>query len=544
MKGVAGIVHKDDSGTFWFDDLPVRSAADLPTSKVFAGTVWYAAAGIRSEDWAHLLRPGDSAFGPRHGDVLGVNFRIGEKGLMKVYRASTWGVMDRDPNRCYTELAWLMTEAMAADIEVRVSCATTAVRTYFDRYDGNDSHPAIKQLPCRWRGLAHAALHGGPIVVLRGGAPDAVQLDIRRAYLASLREDIPVVSRSDEGGFSLGGWWTSEDREWEHVRSHFGFVDATVKVIGDPFDTNGIPPLPVHLGVGAAYPIGQIRGAWTIAQVVEAEERGEVEVVAVHQWMYSNRQQPLFAEIADFFDELPGPLAKRMYTRFWGKFAMRGGYVGEKRDAPEEGEIPAAGLWWRYEGVGLMDPHAPATYRPDIAAMIAASNHSRVLRTVRRLEPGSVIAVHVDAIWTTDRAGAQVLVEEGLATAVPSDVPGAPPVVAAGSWKLKREGPLRFYGVGAYSHGGHVAASGYDPAVLGPLTEEKLKVWVSKGATRRRQLLLQVRTWHGDPATDVDAWSEPSLLIHGEGTPSPSEGPDVYDPCWTPSGWAREEKAS
>lgn len=527
-----GIVHRDANGIFWFDDLPVRGPEDLPTGKAWAGTLWYVPDGIRTAEWAKLMRPGDFAFGPRHGDVMGVSFRVGPKSRMRVVRASSWGVQDRDPNAAARELDWLMVEAAAADLPIRTSIASTAVQLYLQRFDGSPGHPAIRQLPSRWRGLAHAALHGGPIAVLRGGADYAVQVDVHRAYLAALREEMPIVGRGEDGRV-VGGWWTDEDLRWARVRRHFGFVDCRVRVAGDLHDPEGLPPLPVHVGTGIVFPTGTFRGVWTIAQVREAEERGEVEVLEVYQYAFSNRRQPIFAELADFFDQLPAPLAKRLYTRFWGKFGMRGGYVAEVRDKPVDGEIPSGGMWWRYEGIALGDTAAPATYRPDIAAFVATFNHRRVIETARGLAPGSTVAVHVDAIWTTD-----VVVARGLVRQPGPD--GIPPKPRAGDWKVKREGRLRFYGVGAYNHDGHLAASGYDPLVHGPLTEERLRRWVGAGEAVRRRMLLDARAWKGDPARDAGATSHPPRLEQDVSAPSPAEGPSVYDPIWTPSGWMRQ----
>lgn len=515
---LTGVVHKDTDGTVWFDDYPVRHPEDVPRRRAWRGTLWYATPSLDSADWARLMGPEDAAFGPNPGSVLGVKFRIGRRNRFTVLSSSAWGVQSNDPNKSHERIRTMMAQAATAGIRVKNSIAATAMALYMDRFDGQNGRPRIRQLPSRWRAMAHSAMHGGPIAVLRGGAPYAIQIDVRNAYLAALYEQVPVLGVQDGG--KVGGWYTHSERRWSRIRGLTGFVDCTIRVSKD-LGLGELPPLPVHLRCGAVYARGRLRGCWTIAQVRDAEKRGEVVVTKVHQFCFAPVTQPLFAEIADFFGELPRGLGKRLYTRFWGKFGSRGGFVAHKSDAPVEGQVPASGLWWKFDGIALDSHRARPTYRPDLAAFVSAANHRRVIASLRELKPDSVVACHVDAIWTTDIVGAAKLCST-------PDVPGA--------WRTKRSGPLRFYGTGCYAHDTSLAASGYDARIHGPLSKPGLESWI-QGRTERR-MLLETRRWRGDPAVDGAAASR-SLLLEMDTEVSPSEGPTVYDPCWSIGGWMR-----
>jgi hypothetical protein len=513
---LTGVIHRDQSGTFWFDDKPVRGPSEVPRGKAWRKTVWYAPTGIPTIEWARLLSPRDHAFGPRPGHVSGLHIKTHSRGSYRIYTSSTWGVNKTNPNACYNAIRRLQVLSAAAGLRVRSTIAGTAITAYLDRYDGERGHPKLRQLPCRWRGMAHAALHGGPIAVMKGGAPHAIQIDVRKAYLAALYQDVPIVGPE-------GGWYTHGGRNWKQLRKLVGFVDATIIVAVNPDDPTWLPPLPVHFSFGSAFPTGTLRGCWTIAQVREAEDRGELEVRKVHQFCYAPQTRPLFAEIADFFQELPTALQKKLYTRFWGKFGSRGGYTARLSEDPREGEVPAGGLWWAYDGIALDSPAARPTYRPDLAAFVSAHNHRHVMATMRTLKPNSIVACHVDAIWTTDTVGAI------RASAGPD---------AVGAWRQKRRGPLRFYGIGCYRHGRHLAASGYDAAVLGKLTADRQARWIQHPGTTHRKLLLETREWTADPAFDPSATSRP-LHLEMDCTVSPAEGPSVYDKDWTLGGWPK-----
>jgi hypothetical protein len=275
------------------------------------------------------------------------------------------------------------------------------------------------------------------------------------------------------------------------------------------------------------YPNGRFRGCWVISQVREAEERGQVVVETVHQNAIAREVRPLFAEIADFFSALPDKLAKISYQRYWARWGNPGGWAGSYSETPRIGEVPSNGLWWRYDGVTLLDAGAPRTYRPDIAAFIASLNHRRVMKVLSEdLEPGSVTSVHVDAIWTTDFKGAEKVCARSR---------------GIGGWREKRRGPLRVWSAGCYDHAGDVAASGYDASLLGIPDRERVERWVKSGQNLHRRLLLMQRVWTGDPATDAGATSTAPLLNETENIPS-TQGPLVDDAIWTVGGWVRPDQ--
>ena len=520
-ESFVGIVHRDENDVVWFGDVPVRDADALPRRKSWASTLWYADATVRPSDLTQLLGPEDEAFGPAPGQVRGVKIRAGSSRVYRIATADSWGVFQRDPEVADREIRELRMLAEASGMRVKTSAATTALTTYLDRWDGDVDHPSVHQLPCRWRAMAHAAFHGGPIAVLRGGAPNAVQIDVRRAYLDALYAPVPVLGTTPGG--RTGGYYVLEDATWDQVRKRDGFVEATVRVHSDP---TGLPPLPIHKPEGVVYPNGHIRGCWVISQVREAEERGQVTVETVHQNAIAREMRPLFAEIADYFGGLPDKIAKISYQRYWARWGNPGGWTGMYSEAPRVGEVPANRLWWRYEGVTLFDPAAPRTYRPDIAAFIASLNHRRVMRVLSDdIAANSVAAVHVDAIWTTDVAGAHRVCERSR---------------GIGGWREKRSGPLRVWSAGCYDHAGDVAASGYDQSLLGAPTRERVERWVSSGQNTHRRLLLLQRDWVGDPANEATATSTAPVLMM-DTTIAATNGPLVSDPMWTFGGWVRPD---
>jgi hypothetical protein len=517
---LTGVVWRDDRERLWFDDVAVHGPNTLPRSPAWAGTLWYTTSSVRPQDLARVLGPEDEAFGAKPGQISGIKIKCQKKGSYRILMASTWGVERKRPEEVHEDLEDLMIKAASQAVRWKGSAAGTSVSTYLDRYDGKEGRPFIKQLPARWRSMAHAAIHGGPIVVCKGSASNAAHIDIRSAYLSALFEDMPLLGRDGDGN-NVGGWWTWDDPAWKNVRKLFGLVEATVRVDRDAVLKWQIPPLPIHLPLGTVMATGRIRGVWTIDLVRDAEERGEIEVEKIHQFCHTTQHAPVFAALAEDFAAMPKTLGKRLYTRLWGKMASRGGFKAKRQEFLEEGQIPSLGLAWRWDGVTWEGHKAPPTYRPDVAAFVVSHTYRKVLSTLRSLQPGSIAAVHVDAIWSSDVTGCR------------SACPEEPQV---GEWKLVQEGPLRFYGTGIYNHGGKLGASGYDEAALGPLTPEKLEAWANHHSTPRRLLLLN-REWTADPAISADAESVPLDLDLSDNLPV--GGPEVTDDMWTPGGWIK-----
>jgi hypothetical protein len=189
------------------------------------------------------------------------------------------------------------------------------------------------------------------------------------------------------------------------------------------------------------------------------------------------------------------------------------------------GEVPLGGFWWGFDGIDMLDFRSPPTYRPDLAAYIAAANHTKVHSALRSLTPGSVVATHVDAVWTTDNVGAaRLAAQKGI-----------------GSWTIKRRGELRFYSTGCYNHSGKLGASGYDASIYGRLNPKRQRQWVENHNSTAQKALMVVRDWASDPATNANAKSKPlDLYLVDTSFDTPTVGPDIYDKKWTSSGWYRE----
>ena len=525
MAGFTGVVHREPDGTLWFDDVAVRSSGDVPRRRAWRGKVFYATSSVMPTDLFKLMQPGDKALGPSPGKLTGVIFRIDARRSFRIFTGELWGVKTRDPHLLDTRIQERMVISAGAGFDPGTSAAGTAIRRYMRTYDGRDGRPESRKLPCRWRGLAHAAFHGGPIVVTTASAENAVHLDIKGAYLDALYQPVPVLGRRElKSRYKVGGWYTIPGTPWEKVRDYTGLVDATVWIDPASVDKWGIAPLPVKLFSGSVFPTGVVRGAWTIQAVREAEERGEVEVRTVHQWAFAPETMPLFEAMADDFRRTPAKVAKLLYTRFWGKWGSRGGFEGVVTTDPPDGSVRAGGLWWSFTGIDLHSTNGPPTYRPDIAAFIASHNHRKVIHAVRQLRPGSVVAAHVDAIWTTDLNGAQKLAGQN----------------EVGAWQRKGDGPLRFYGAGCYDHAGRLGASGYDSTVFGPLTSASLRDWSANANNTHRRMLFQSRLWSADPAIDPLATSAP-LQMDMSHHPPPTEGPSIDSDCWTFSGWFSQD---
>ena len=518
-----GIAHQDTDGTFWSDDEAVRKPDQIPRRAAWSGTTWYTTSAVSMAGLINLMGPEDQAFGPKPERPLGVHFRWEDGGGkmrgFKVLSSSLWDVRSRDPRETEDLLSYSMMLCANDGVMPKMSAAGTAIGRYMSTYDGRDGRPSSVQLPPRWRGLAHASFHGGPILLTQGSARECIHIDMRAAYLDAMSQPLPVWGEIE--GKKVGGWYTIEGAPWSEIRDKVGFVEAEVTVDPKLGRELGIPPLPVRMGFCSAFPCGTFWGSWPIQMVREAEDRGEVVINKVRQWCFAPITMPLFKEIAtDFAGCRKGKL---LYTRFWGKWASKGGFLGQRTDEPPTGTVRSHGIWWGFDGVDAYTHQAPATYRPDLAALIAGYNHMQVLAAVRTLKPGSVIALHVDAIWTTDIEGGRRLV------AAHKD-----------RWISKQEGPGRFYGPGVYHHASRIAASGYDEAALGPLTPYNLEAWANSPLNRDHRGTMQSRVWTDAPARDPAARSEPVELAPGQTTP-PVGGPSVNDTCWTLRGWLRKE---
>lgn len=414
----------------------------------------------------------------------------------RVLPAETWGIEDTEPESMTTQLAELGEAIKSEGWEWAPTAATLAGRILAEQA------PGLSQLQPRWRSLAHAAIHQGPMVCARGGAEHGIAWDRRAAFLTGLRAPMPVP----------GTWIAIRDPSWRHVRAHEGIARATVVLSPDAW-AGRIPPLPVRLDGQTIYPAGRIRGTWTIDLLRVAESVGAT-IEALHEAMIC-QTAPLHTRAADRIEAIKHKgLRKLVYTRYWGRLAALGSFEGRRfaHSCPSDRRIrkfQGSALHWTFKGdpEGLQRPD----YRPDHAAFIASDNHRLMSATLARLKPDATIGAHVDCIWTDSAM-----------------VKGSP----GGDFRKKESGPVRFYGIGIYQCGSHLAAQGYQ----GPkLTPRRLATWAGKGgqgeASQRAWALGQGPTRH------AHATSDPVVLTDRQLVAAQPDGEGVTWEGWTPKGW-------
>lgn len=433
-----------------------------------------------------------------------------------------------------------------------------SVRTYIVEFlFERKFNPPLGLLPSRFREMAHAAVHGGPIACMRGGSKDAVEVDITGAYLNAMCGEIPVI----------GSYQHPETDEWihnnyralpKHIRwdqimargIEHGFIDATVHVSEDL--KYGLPPLPLTTDFGMSFPRGKFRGCWTIPLLKMAVEMGEVKVLTVHHAFYPERTEKVFLPYASYLRTLPKHISKELYVKFWGKFNFNGGFVGVKlENPPEYPAIPKDGLWWHEEKIPQLSRNVTPAYRPDIAAYISSYNHMALYKASRTLKPESIVAVHVDAIWTDDIEGAERLCNQSPKIKKFDAESGEYKYVSDyGGWAIKRRGPLRFWACGVYSHAGKVGYSGLDPRVHASNgkkpTHDEVETWIqmrSIDSESQRNETEVSRDWIDGivPAKDPLARSK-SILLNQSNPKCPFGGIDFWSTIWNFAGWGPREE--
>ena len=357
-----------------------------------------------------------------------------------------------------------------------------------------------KQLPIRWREMAHNAIHQGPMVVVNGGADNVVALDREKAFLKGLYAPVPV-----------GSWIAVRQQSFESVRGMHGICRATVRVSPDLYQGR-IPPLPVRYYGYTVYPVGELTGTWTLDMLFDAIDNGGYEVVHIFQVMIC-QTAPVHAKAAERIEQIKDKqLKKLLYTRYWGRLAALGGYEGYREKLPDvpDKRIVSSELSWYYVGTSPLSFSAPIDYRPDHSAFIASTNHLAMNRAIRLYGDNEIVATHIDCIWTANT------------DIDPKD-----------TFRVKHSGNARFYGVGCYRVGDEMAAQGYD----GVLTPEALETW---GANLHSGGKIY-RRWHFEiePNTSRNATSDPPIFKYMEKQDSNLPG-NIYWSGWTSNGWLKE----
>lgn len=532
-----GIVHRYDDGSWKIGSLHLAKGQELPRSMMLDKAVFFFTSSIKMEDWKDLLDDQDRLFGPEPGKIFGVDIFIpsheedGKSGMMRFLNAKLWSIAKKESLAPMSLL-----QSMAEKFSLYVyngaprlgnSLAGTAMNWYMNIFNGKTIdrvfYPDLRVLAPRWRELPAAAFHGGPIACLRGGSDYAVEIDIKGAYLNALTKEVPILLPGQQYTYF------HDNIPWNQLREYFGFVEATVFV---PHELQaGLPPLPISTGTGIKYPVGLFRGAWTIGQLKEAEELYDVRICQLHQHMVTNNRMPLFRALSHHWAHMANQdVAKSMYTRFWGKFGFRGGYTGFSSEEPIRGTIPKDFYYWRDDRIDQLSEDREIFYRPDIAAMIASYNHRAVQRALRMLKPESIIAVHVDAIWTDDLEGAERICREILPD----------PETNTGHWRVKKRGKLRFWGCGVYDHNGKIGYSGFSTDIHGRVTHNKLDRWM-QGSHSRIEVERNRRWDRGvSSAKSRNARSIASKLKQSITYPV-TNGIPIPSPVWTTQGWVNPE---
>ena len=348
----------------------------------------------------------------------------------------------------------------------------------------NEFQGLCRQIPPAYRPMIIRSYVGGPITVATGELKPSTSWDRIRAYSSSMKRHLPV-------GNPVAAKWL----RWDRLREGMAVVDATVRVRRDLH----LPPLPVRLeGNSIIYPTGTFRGSWTNLDLDGLERRGDGEVLKVHDACVFNTAPVLgeLMESLDHWEQAGFRWAKFTANAFGGKWAQHHReqcYVGytEEEIRAIKGNAHATlhreeGMTWVVPQENLFDKRTPV-YRPDRSSFIVARNRVEVFDAVRRLRPGSVSALHVDAIWTDDQRGD----------------PGP-------SWR--KEGDFersRHYGPGVYVEygaGGKVGHSGMDGS---PSAADVERIMRSISSTYRHAGTLASRNWTADPALHAGATSTP-----------------------------------
>ena len=509
-----------------------------------------------------MLSPNDIVFGLEPNKILTVKVWIPptdendetSRSYMLCH-PKLWGIKGDNANsRSLLLDAFIFKAAnflLNATPRLRTSYAGTAMTWWRSQYEGKEvngiEYPTLNQLPHAWREIAHAAFHGGPIACLRGGSEHAVEIDITGAYLDAMAMELPNLN---EGSYSF-----DPDRSWSAIKTHFGFVEALVNVpehLG-----KGLPPLPLANGRGTIYPTGMFRGVWSIELLRYAEEECGVQVIHTyeHACFVPNSLAtgpmgsgtyllPMFRELANTWFQIPDKdVAKPLYTRFWGKWGNRGGYSGmpaNRNTICPDGAFPTGGFIWSSNMTEQTDD-ADQTYRPDISAAIAAKNQIAVHRALRMLKPESIIAVHVDAIWTDDVEGAQRVCDRIRPSRTDWDDQDDH-TFYPGTWRIKTEGRDRHLACGVYAHGGSIGHSGLKGR---PDSEDQLikRFTRSRDHNDMQELAFtsEARYWIDNkvPLASIDARSIAPNLHDGNFDISQrvTRGIPIDSGAFNPAGW-------
>jgi hypothetical protein len=452
------------------------------------------------------------AFGSRARGVRG--FQL-EAGRHKVHYINPmgWGENAEHPATIQENLRDCQSWCQTVGCGWRPTAASWLMALYRRDHQGREFDGVCRQIPPAYRPMVIRSYIGGPILVAKGEASPCVGWDRIRAYSNAMKCQLPV-------GPPIAAKW----KTWPRLRKGMSVVDATVRVRRDL----DLPPLPVRMeGNTIIYPTGEFRGHWTNLDLDGMERRGDGEVMRIHDACVFNTA-PVLAPMMEQLDEWERAgfrWAKFSANAFGGKWAqhhLESAYIGYSQEEIAA-ENPGAtlhqdeGIVWVVKEENFFDRRTPV-YRPERSGFIVARNRVEVFDGVRRVKPGSVAALHVDAMWTSDTTGD----------------PGP-------SWR--KEGLFarsRHYAPGVYAEfgeGGKVGHSGIDGSPSAAQVERLMR---SVASSYRHAGTLAARNWTSDPALNAGATSTP-LDAQGVDLPSHIDTSlplvDLWSENWTAGGY-------
>jgi len=253
-------------------------------------------------DLAGVEPPGPLGWPCRCGDDCGGYCQI-HTGLSERRTAELADYCAYDARVGYLAVQAVIREAERAQLELRGTLGGTAWATA-QAWAGL---PDAEWRSSTWREVRRAYF-GGRTIVARPTAPSGWHYDLSSAYPAALATTpVPIGDAVEVGG---------KRARIAYARQLPGVYVAEVDVPEDQW----IPPLPVRLpDESIAYPIGRVRGTWTLLELAEAERRGAKVRRVTEGVVWPDGAAPIYADVV---------------TRWYAERMRRG-------------KASAWGAWWR-----------------------------------------------------------------------------------------------------------------------------------------------------------------------------------------------------
>lgn len=356
-------------------------------------------------------------------------FNHGKAFPVEVAPVSSWGVDAETVEEARAELLEKVECAQRSGIVWSMSAASTIMKLAKGKFG-----IAFSNLKVGVRELALACVHQGPADCLMGGADDAQYWDRKQAFLSGMKAQMPfyfsrIYSREDiEVDTGEEKWWSernssrspSERIQTRNSQNIFGrdsilefegLCCATVFVPPELY-AGRIPPLPMKIWASCVehsrivYPVGFVKGCWTLGLLRDAVRNGGVRVLCFHEVYKADKMEACYEPLATYLESLSDDnkaLTKPLYTRFWGVLCSLGSYIGRKavnRGRQDEEDYvynEADELYWHRKDFGGI-LNRGLTFHPEHAAFITANNHIAMNVALRKFGADEVIGCHLDGI--------------------------------------------------------------------------------------------------------------------------------------------------